>query len=68
VLPAESFEKQIGERLQQFLRRWPRRERSSASPEIEAELVARVTSHLKPPQWQKRSMIPREGGPKNARR
>jgi hypothetical protein len=50
VLLAESFEKQIGECLQQLLWRRLQRRRSSASAEIEDELIARVTSHLNPPQ------------------
>ena len=50
VLLAESFEKQIGKGLQQFLRRQPWHRRSSASSEIEDELIVHLTSHLKPPQ------------------
>jgi hypothetical protein len=57
VLIAESFEKQVGQRLEQLLRRRSRWEASSAAIEIEYQLIVGATSHLNPPSASRRSMI-----------
>jgi hypothetical protein len=64
-LVAESFEKQIGQRLQQPAWRWCRRGRSAAGIEIEDELIEQVTSHLNPPLPSRSSMIGQIGAQSN---
>jgi len=49
VLPAESLQQEVGQCLQQLLWYWHWRQRSSASTEIEDELIEPLKFHSESP-------------------